>query len=117
MESRPPAGSWRRSIASPISMGDCGLRVGATVVRAAAARSVALFAIYMVLAYLAIAAYGKALLATGLAPRWVARTLLIFGLLGAVGFVARIPVFNPPLMIHLVTGIVGVVLLLRLRGG
>jgi hypothetical protein len=74
----------------------------------------ALFAVYMVLAYLAIAAYGKALLATGLAPRWVAWTHLIFGLLGAVGFVARAPVFNPPLMIHLVPGILGVVLLVRL---
>jgi hypothetical protein len=77
----------------------------------------ALFAIYMVLAYLAITAYGKALLATGLAPRWVARTHVIFGLLGAVGFVARVPMFNPPLMIHLVPGILGVVLLVRLRGG
>lgn len=77
----------------------------------------ALFAIYMVLAYLAISAYAKALLATDLAPRWVARTHLIFGLLGAVGFVARVPMFNPPLMIHLVPGILGVVLLVRLRGG
>lgn len=71
----------------------------------------AFFAIYMVLAYLAIAAYGKALLATGLAPPWIARAHLIFGLLGAVGFVARIPMFNPPLMIHLLPGILGVVLL------
>jgi hypothetical protein len=78
--------------------------------------SVELLAIYMVLAYLAIAAYGKALLTTGLAPRWMARTHLIFGLLGAVGFVARVPAFNPPLMIHLVPGILGVVLLVRLRG-
>jgi hypothetical protein len=77
----------------------------------------ALFAVYMVLAYLAIAAYGKALSATGLAPRWLARTHLIFGLLGAVGFVARVPVFNPPLMIHLVPGILGVVLLVRSRSG
>jgi hypothetical protein len=78
--------------------------------------SSALFAIYMVLAYLAIAAYGKALLTTGLAPRWVARTHLIFGLLGAVGFLARVPMFNPPLMIHLMPGILGVVLLVHLRG-
>lgn len=74
----------------------------------------ALFAIYMVLAYLAIAAYGKALLATSLAPRWIATAHLIFGLLGAVGFVARIPMFNPPLMIHLLPGILGVVLLVYL---
>lgn len=76
----------------------------------------AMFAIYMVLAYLAIAAYGKALLVTNLAPRWLARAHMIFGFLGAVGFVARVPVFNPPLMIHLVPGILGVVLLVRLRG-
>jgi hypothetical protein len=77
--------------------------------------SSALFAIYMVLAYLAIAAYGKALLTTGLAPRWMARTHLIFGLLGAVGFVARVPVFNPPLMINLVPGILGVVLRMHVK--
>jgi hypothetical protein len=77
----------------------------------------AIFAIYMVLAYLAIAAYGKALLATGLSPRWVARTHTIFGLLGAVGFVAGLPLFAPPLMIHLAPGILGVVMLVRLRGG
>ena len=77
----------------------------------------ALFAIYMVLAYLAISAYGKALLAADVAPRWVARTHVIFGLLGAMGFLARVPMFNPPLMIHLVPGILGVVLLVRLRGG
>jgi hypothetical protein len=71
----------------------------------------ALFAIYMVLAYLAIAAFGKALLGTTLAPRWLARTHLIFGLLGAAGFLARVPLFNPPLMIHLVPGILGVTLL------
>jgi len=74
----------------------------------------ALFAIYMVLAYLAIAAYGKALLATGLAPRWIARIHVIFGLFGAVAFIARLPMFNPPLMIHLLPGILGVVLLLQL---
>jgi hypothetical protein len=77
----------------------------------------AIFAIYMVLAYLAIAAYGKALLATGLSPRWLAWAHTIFGMVGAIGFVFQIPVFNPPLMIHLVPGILGVVLLVRLRGG
>jgi hypothetical protein len=79
--------------------------------------SAVLFGVYMVLAYLALAAYGKALLATGLAPRWLAWTHVVFGLLGAVGFIARVPVFNPPLMIHLVPGILGVVLLARRREG
>jgi hypothetical protein len=71
----------------------------------------ALFAIYMVLAYLAIAAYGRALLQTALAPRWLARSVLIFGLVGAVGFIARVPVFAPPLMIHLPLGAVGLAIL------
>jgi hypothetical protein len=71
----------------------------------------ALFAIYMVLAYLAIAAYGRALLQTRLVPRWLARAHLIFGLAGALGFVVRLPVFAPPLMIHLPLGLLGLVLL------
>ena len=71
----------------------------------------ALFPVYMVPAYLAIAAYGKALLVTGLSPRWLARTHVIFGLLGAVGFLTRAGGFDPPLLIHLVPGILVVVLL------
>ena len=74
----------------------------------------ALFAIYMVLAYLAIGAYGQAMLATRVAPRWVALTHVFFGLAGAAGFVARVPAFLPPLMIHLVPGILGVTLLVML---
>ena len=77
----------------------------------------AIFAVYMVLAYLGIAAYGKAVLATGLAPRWLAWTHIVFGLAGSLGFIARIPLFDPPLMIPLMPGILGVVLLIRLRGG
>jgi hypothetical protein len=73
---------------------------------AAMLRSGALFTIYMVLAYLAIAAYGRVLLQTALAPRWLARAVLIFGLVGAVDFTARVPVFAPPLMIHLPLGAV-----------
>jgi hypothetical protein len=73
----------------------------------------ALFAVYMVLAYLAIAAYGRALLDTALVAPWLAKTHVIFGLAGAVGFAVRIPVFDPPLMIHLVPGILGIVLLVK----
>lgn len=75
----------------------------------------ALFAIYMVLAYLAISAVGKALLATSFVPRWLARTHIIFGLVGVVGFVARVPLFAPPLIIHLLPGILGVTLIVRAR--
>ena len=73
-----------------------------------------LFAIYMVLVYLAIAAYGRALLAVGWAPRW-AKVLLVFGLGAAAGFAAGVPVFNPPLMVHPIPGLFGVALLLRGR--
>jgi hypothetical protein len=76
----------------------------------------ALFGLYMVLAYLAIAGLGAALLATPLVPRWVGWAHLVFGLAGAVGFVARIPLFDPPLMIPLLPGILGVMLLLQSRG-
>jgi hypothetical protein len=75
----------------------------------------ALFAVYMVLAYLAIAAYGRALLRTALVAPWLGKTHVAFGLAGAIGFVVRIPVFDPPLMIHLVPGILGVVLLAGMR--
>jgi hypothetical protein len=75
----------------------------------------AIFGIYMVLAYLAIAAYGKALVTLPIVPRWVRRLFLILGLAGAVGFIARLGPFDPPLMIHLAPGILGVVLLLAGR--
>jgi hypothetical protein len=75
-----------------------------------------LFAVYMVLAYLAIAAFGRALLATSLAPRWLGRTHVVFGLVGAAGFLARVPAFIPPLMVHLVPGILGLNLLFRRAG-
>ena len=73
----------------------------------------AIFAVYMVLAYLAIAAYGQALRSTTLAPRWLARAHVFFGLLGALGFTLRVPVFSPPLMIPLLPGILGLGLLLK----
>jgi hypothetical protein len=73
----------------------------------------AFFAIYMVLAYLAIAAYGKALLTTTIVPRWLGWTHVVFGLAGAAGYLARVPIFDPPLMIHLVPGILGISLLRR----
>jgi hypothetical protein len=72
-----------------------------------------LFAVYMVLAYLSLAAYGQALLRSGLLPRWLGRTHVLFGLAGAAGFVAQIRLFSPPLLIHLLPGLLGVVVLLR----
>jgi hypothetical protein len=71
----------------------------------------AMFALYMVLAYFAIAAYGRALLQSHLVPRWLGKFHVVFGLAGAVGFLVRLPFFNPPLLIHLPLGLLGAVLL------
>jgi hypothetical protein len=68
-----------------------------------------LFGMYMVLAYLALAAYGAALLGTGLLPRWVGLTAVIFGLAAVPGLAT--PVFQPPLMVHVVPFIVGIAIL------
>ena len=63
-----------------------------------------LFGIYSVLAYLAIMAYGAALLQTRLLARWVGWTCLVFGLLAA-------PFVGPPLFIHVMPWFVGILLL------
>lgn len=62
-----------------------------------------LFGIYSVLAYLGIAAYGGALLKTGLLARWVGWTCLVFGLLAA-------PFVGPPFIIHIMPWFVGILL-------
>jgi hypothetical protein len=53
-----------------------------------------LFGFYHVLAYLAIALNGAAILKTGLLPRWVGWIWILFALL-------MLPSFGPPLMVHI----------------
>ncbi len=67
-----------------------------------------LFGIYSVLAYLALVAYGGALLKTGLLARWVGWTCVVFGLLAA-------PFFGPPLVIHIAPWFVGILLVRQAR--
>ena len=74
-----------------------------------------LFAIHMVLAYLSVAAYGGALLGTGLLARWLGWTAIVFGLAGVLGFGLQFRFFQRPLMIPLVPGVIGIFLLLRRR--
>jgi len=62
-----------------------------------------LFGIYSVLAYLGIAAYGGALLKTGLLARWVGWTCLAFSLLAG-------PFIGPPFIIHIMPWFVGILL-------
>jgi hypothetical protein len=68
-----------------------------------------LFAAFMVMAYLAMAAYGAAILQTGLLPRWAGWTALVFGLVAVPGFAT--PLFQPPLMVHVVPFILGIAIL------
>lgn len=74
--------------------------------------------VYMLLAYLGLAGFGGAILQTsvpGVTFGWAA---LVFGLSGAVVYVSRFPqrlwtVFDVPGLLYLVTGAIGVGLLLR----
>jgi hypothetical protein len=66
----------------------------------------ALFAIYSVLAYCGLAAYGIALLTSGGLPRWIGWTCIVAGLVAA-------PLGGLPLFIHVPLWVVGIVMLTR----
>jgi hypothetical protein len=68
-----------------------------------------LFGAFMVMAYLAIAAYGAAILKTPGIGRWAGWTALGFGLIGVPGLAT--PVFQPPLMIFVAPFVVGIAVL------
>jgi hypothetical protein len=72
-----------------------------------------LFAISVALAFCALAAYGGALLATAVLPRWAGRIILVYACacLGLIMFVST--TFIPPELAYLPLGFLGVLLLLR----
>lgn len=76
-----------------------------------------LYAIYMVLAYLAIAAYGGALLKTQWVGKGWGRAFVVFGLVAAVGFLspARLA-FEAPLTVQFAPYAMGVLLLRKIIG-
>jgi hypothetical protein len=74
-----------------------------------------LYAVYMVLAYLATAAYGGALARAGWVSGGWGRGLVWFGLVAAVGFVLPGP-FRPPLMVQLPVYAMGILVLRKLIG-
>lgn len=74
-----------------------------------------LYAVYMVLAYLATAAYGSALARVGWVSAGWGRGLTGFGLVAAVGFVIPGP-FRPPLVVQLPVYAMGILMLRRLVG-
>jgi hypothetical protein len=74
-----------------------------------------LFAAYMILAYLSIGFFGLALQDLDIVPYWVIWFCILFGFGGILGFIVQLPLFAPPLMIHLPFIITGVVLLLKMK--
>ncbi len=69
-----------------------------------------LFGIFNVLAYLGIVSFGGALLHTRLLARWVGWTCVIVGFLAA-------PLFGPPLFIHTVFWVIGILVLRQRKSG
>lgn len=72
-----------------------------------------LFGVYIVMAYLAIAAYGGALLKTRLLARGFGWTCVVLGLAVVTLFVARVPGFDLPLEVPIVPYLIGMLLLRR----
>jgi hypothetical protein len=72
-----------------------------------------LFAISLALAFCALAAYGGALLATAVLPRWAGWIILVYACacLGLITFLGT--TFIPPELAYLPLGFLGVLLLLR----
>jgi len=69
-----------------------------------------LFVIYTVLAFSALAAYGAAVLSTGVLPHWVGWLAIVYGLagLGLLGFTGD----APPFLHYLMPILIGILLLL-----
>jgi hypothetical protein len=68
-----------------------------------------LFAAFMILGYLAHAAYGKAVLGTTALPRWAGWSALVFGIVAVPGLATV--VFQPPLMLFVVPFTLGIAVL------
>ena len=60
-----------------------------------------IFAIYMVLAYFGIGCLGISLREATMATNWLSWFFIIFGFGGIIGYAVQLPVFAPPLMVHL----------------
>ncbi len=71
------------------------------------------YGIYMVMAYLSIAAYGASLLKTRMIARWLGRTCVIVGLAAAALFAAQVPGFDAPLEIPILSFAISLFLLRR----
>lgn len=73
-----------------------------------------LFSIYMVLAYFSAGCFGLLLREVSWMPSWVSWFSIIFGFAGIIGYIIRIPIWAPPLMVHLPFMITGLMILIKL---
>lgn len=74
-----------------------------------------IFAIYMVLAYFAIGCMGYSLYLAEVLPAWIAWMCMIFGFAGSVLYLCRVPLFEPPLMVHAPLIITGIYILIKVK--
>jgi len=74
-----------------------------------------IFAIYMALAYFGIGCMGYSLHQLTILPSWTSWMCMIFGFGGSVLYLCRVPVFDPPLMIHTPLIITGIIILLKIK--
>src|SRR5207245_2052293 len=78
-----------------------------------------MFTIYMLTAYLSVAAFGWAILAGVTLAAWTGYLALVFGLSAAASLATRLPrvggasPFEPPVMVHVVPAVLGVALLFK----
>jgi hypothetical protein len=74
-----------------------------------------LFAIYMVLAYISLGFFGLALREISFIPSWLIWFCMLYGFCGSIGYIIRIPIFAPPVMIHFPFIISGLLIILKLK--
>lgn len=74
-----------------------------------------IFAIYMVLAYFAVGCMGYSLHQLHMLPSWTSWVCMFFGFGGSVLYLCRVPVFDPPLMVHAPLMITGIMILLKIK--
>lgn len=72
-----------------------------------------IFAIYMVLAYFGIGCMGYSLHQISVVPNWTTWVCMIMGFGGSVLYICRVPVFDPPLMVHTPLILTGIMLLIK----
>ncbi|MBS3914340.1 MAG: hypothetical protein KG003_07565 [Bacteroidetes bacterium] len=72
-----------------------------------------LFAIYMILAYFSLGMLGVLFLHIGWIPSWTAWFFVVFGFAGIPAYLIRVPLWDPPLMVHLPFLILGIIYFIK----